>query len=109
MLSIQVVMSLMRDARMREQAHLIQQEVMKLMDDVGRLDDRVRKLQTHFVQAGKDIEGIVTSARKVTARGQAIQAVEVDDGEAPRSTTPAKRKPRGAPVPELPFANVEEV
>lgn len=43
MLSIQVVQSLLRDQRMREQAHIIHDEVMKLMGDVGRLDDRVRK------------------------------------------------------------------
>src|ERR1700686_2543298 len=45
MLAIQVVQSLLRDARMREQAHVIQEEVVRLMDDVRRLDDRVRKLQ----------------------------------------------------------------
>src|SRR5919206_749506 len=48
MLSIQVVMSLLRDARMREQAHVIQKEVVALMADVGRLDERVRKLQLHY-------------------------------------------------------------
>ena len=59
MLSIQVVMSLLRDVRMREQAHIIQQEVIRLMDDVGRLDERVRKLGLHFSQANKDIEDIL--------------------------------------------------
>ena len=59
MLSIQVVMSLLRDVRMREQAHIIQQEVVKLMDDVARLDERVRKLQLHFNQANKDVEDIL--------------------------------------------------
>ncbi|HET7717508.1 MAG TPA: DNA recombination protein RmuC, partial [Bauldia sp.] len=38
MLSVQVVMSLLRDVRMREQAHVIQQEVSKLLEDVRRLD-----------------------------------------------------------------------
>jgi DNA recombination protein RmuC len=44
MLSVQVVMSLLRDVHMREQAHVIQQEVVKLLEDVSRLDDRVRRL-----------------------------------------------------------------
>ncbi len=66
MLSIQVVMSLLRDARMREQAHIIQQEVIRLMDDVGRLDERVRKLGLHFDQANKDIEDILVSSRKIS-------------------------------------------
>ncbi len=60
MLSIQVVTSLLRDQRMREQAHVIQQEVAKLMEDVGRLDDRVKKLQMHFGQANKDVEDILS-------------------------------------------------
>src|SRR5579871_5032968 len=67
MLSIQVVQSLLRDARVRDQAHVIQDEVVKLMDDVRRLDDRVRKLQNHFGAAVGDIEQILTSSRKITA------------------------------------------
>ena len=49
MLSIQVVQAILQDARMREQAHLIQGEVVRLMEDVGRLDERVRKLQAPFL------------------------------------------------------------
>ena len=63
MLAIQVVQSLLRDARMREQAHVIQEEVVRLMDDVRRLDDRVRKLQNHFGAAVGDVEQILTSTR----------------------------------------------
>src|SRR6185312_1238695 len=73
MLSIQVVQAILKDARMREQAHLIQGEVVRLMDDLGRLDDRVRKLQGHFTQTTRDIEQIVTSTEKVTKRGQRIK------------------------------------
>ena len=110
MLSIQVVMSLLRDVRMREQAHIIQQEVIKLMDDVGRLDDRVRKLGLHFNQANKDIEDILVSSRKISGRGEKIKAVDVADGEAapeaPAGARPvvARREP-----PELPFSAFEEV
>ncbi|CAM5560257.1 DNA recombination protein RmuC [Aquamicrobium terrae] len=76
MLSIQVVQAILKDARMREQAHLIQGEVVRLMEDVGRLDERVRKLQTHFGQAAKDIDDILVSSSKVTKRGQKIEALE---------------------------------
>ncbi|RAI32455.1 DNA recombination protein RmuC, partial [Rhodoplanes roseus] len=41
MLSIQVMQAVLRDARLREQAHVIQEEVMSLMEDLGRLDERV--------------------------------------------------------------------
>ncbi|KPB00549.1 DNA recombination protein RmuC [Ahrensia marina] len=76
MLSIQVIQALLKDARMREQAHLIQTEVMRLMEDLGRLDDRVRKLQTHFGQANKDIDDILVSTGKLTKRGQRIEGLE---------------------------------
>ena len=76
MLSIQVIQAILKDARMREQAHLIQGEVVRLMEDVSRLDDRVRKLQTHFGQASKDIDDILVSSHKVTKRGQKIEALE---------------------------------
>jgi DNA recombination protein RmuC len=76
MLSIQVVQAILKDARMREQAHLIQGEVVRLMDDVSRLDDRVRKLQGHFALTAKDIDQIVTSTEKVTRRGRRIEELE---------------------------------
>jgi DNA recombination protein RmuC len=76
MLSIQVVQAILKDARMREQAHLIQGEVVRLMEDVGRLDERVRKLQAHFGQASRDIDDILVSSGKVTRRGQKIEALE---------------------------------
>jgi DNA recombination protein RmuC len=81
MLSIQVIQSVLRDQRMREQAHLIQGEVIRLMEDLTRLDDRVEKLQGHFNAAQKDIEQIVTSSGKLTKRGQRIEAMEFDAGE----------------------------
>ena len=76
MLSIQVIQSILKDARMREQAHLIQGEVIRLMEDVTRLDERVRKLQNHFGQATRDIDDILVSSSKVTKRGQKIEALE---------------------------------
>lgn len=83
MLSIQVIQSVLKDARMREQAHLIQGEVVRLMEDVNRLDDRVRKLQGHFALTAKDIDQIITSTEKVTRRGQKIEALEF--GEQPEA------------------------
>ena len=78
MLSIQVIQAVLKDQRMREQAHLIQGEVLHLMEDLGRLDDRVRKLQGHFSMAQKDVEQIVTSAEKLTRRGAKIEAMEFE-------------------------------
>jgi len=108
MLSIQVVMSLLRDARMREQAHVIQEEVVRLMDDVVRLDDRVRKLQLHFGQANKDIEEILISTRKITGRSGRIQSLELEDNAEPQKRPPVATN-SNSELPELPFRAVEEV
>ena len=80
MLSLQVVQALLKDARMREQAHVIQSEVMRLMKDVSLLDERVRKLAGHFAMAQKDVDMILISSDKVTKRGAKIEALEFDTG-----------------------------
>jgi DNA recombination protein RmuC len=80
MLSIQVIQAVLKDQRMRAQAHLIQGEVAILMDDLSRLDERVRKLQGHFAMAQKDIDMVVTSADKLTRRGARIEALEFEAG-----------------------------
>ena len=76
LLSIQVIQAVLKDARMREQAHLIQGEVMKFTEDLSRLDDRIRKLKTHHDQSGKDIDNILISTDKLTRRGAKIEALE---------------------------------
>ncbi|MCG7507593.1 DNA recombination protein RmuC [Mesorhizobium retamae] len=98
MLSIQVIQAILKDARMREQAHLIQGEVIRLMEDVSRLDERVRKLQTHFGQATKDIDDILVSSSKVTKRGQKIEALEFGgtDGTEDIETAAGQRKVESA-------------
>ena len=50
MLAINTIQTVMKDARMREQASLIQKEVGTLLEDVARLDERVKKLQAHFTR-----------------------------------------------------------
>lgn len=90
LLSIQVIQAVLRDQRMREQAHLIQGEVGLLMEDLTRLDDRTRKLQSHFLAAEKDVEQILTSTEKLTRRGSRITSLELE--------TPAKAEP-SADVP----------
>jgi len=105
MLSVQVVMSLLRDVQMREQAHVIQHEVIRLIEDVARLDDRVQRLKTHFAQAGKDIEQIEISSAKITKRGADIHSVEIEaPGDAPERPPAANSDG----PPELPFSRFEE-
>jgi DNA recombination protein RmuC len=83
MLAIQVMQQILKDARMREAAHEIRTEVGHLMDDLGRLRERVLNLQKHFGQASDDISQILISADKVTKRGGRIESLEFDGDEAP--------------------------
>jgi DNA recombination protein RmuC len=79
LLSIQVVQAILRDAKMKEQAHIVQREVAQLMDDLGRLSERIDNLHKHFGQANRDIEQIMISSDKLGKRGQRI--ADLDFGE----------------------------
>ncbi len=83
MLAIQVLQAVVRDARMREQAHFIQVEVRHLLDDVTRLRDRAGKLDTHLRQAQEDASGISTSAEKIARRSERIDQLDFSANEAP--------------------------
>ncbi len=87
MMAIQVMQAIVRDARVREQAHIIQDEVRKLADDVRRLRDRVVKLDTHFRQAQDDVTAIVTSSDKIAKRGDRIDQMDFSQA----SAAPAQR------------------
>src|ERR1051325_1097497 len=83
MLAIQVMQQILKDSRMREAAHEIRTEVGYLMDDLGRLRERVLNLQKHFGQTSEDVAQILISADKVTKRGGRIEALEFDSDDAP--------------------------
>jgi DNA recombination protein RmuC len=82
MLAVQVIQQIRRDERMRAAADKILIEVGHLVDDVGRLRDRVENLDKHFGQASTDIKQIVISADKIVNRGERIKDVEFG-GDAP--------------------------
>jgi DNA recombination protein RmuC len=81
MLAVQTMQAILKDVQMREQAHLIQSEVAKLMDDMGRFRERVLDLQRHFGQANDDIDKILTSSEKIASRGRKIETLDL--AEAP--------------------------
>ncbi|HUJ46726.1 MAG TPA: DNA recombination protein RmuC, partial [Rhizomicrobium sp.] len=82
MLAINTVQTVLKDARMREQASQIQKEVGALTKDVKLLGERVEKLQRHFNQADGDLKDILISAGKIASRGEKIEKVELSSGEA---------------------------
>ncbi|MGA2795491.1 MAG: DNA recombination protein RmuC [Roseiarcus sp.] len=81
MMAIQVMQTIVRDARMRDQAHVIQAEVGKLLEDVRRLAERTGKLDQHFRQAQEDVGQIVASSEKIVKRGERIDTMEFAQSE----------------------------
>ena len=95
MLAIALVQQSQKDARMREAADQIRDEVARLVKDVSLLGERVRKLQTHFNQSNEDIRLAIISIEKIESRGERIQQVEVDiltPAESNVITAPMTRK-----------------
>jgi DNA recombination protein RmuC len=92
--TLNTIRAIFRDVRLREQAGLLQKELHVLMEDMGRLDERVEKLAIHFRQANKDVEDIQTSARKVTRRAEKITTMDLGEEE---PATPLDT-PRGPPA-----------
>lgn len=90
MATLNTVRAVLKDASMREQAHVIQAEVGRLLEDVTRLDDRVGKLDRHFSQATDDIRQIRISTDKVTKRSERIQEIELEQPGAIADAAPPK-------------------
>jgi len=79
MLAIQVMQQILKDARMREAADQIRTEVGRMMDDIGRLRERVMKLQQHHGQTGEDLRQILISADKIGNRAGRIDELDFGD------------------------------
>jgi DNA recombination protein RmuC len=75
-MAVQVMQAIVRDARVREQAHAIQIETRRLVEDAVRLRDRVGKLAVHFGQAQEDLATINISADKIAKRGDRIENMD---------------------------------
>jgi DNA recombination protein RmuC len=95
MLAIQVVQQIQKDARMREAADLIRDEVARLLKDVSLLGERVRKLQQHFNQSNEDIRQAIISVEKIESRGERISQVEVGSLEAASEVVPLRKLEAG--------------
>ncbi|MSO53949.1 MAG: DNA recombination protein RmuC [Rhodospirillales bacterium] len=83
------IRSLLKDAKMREQAGLIQKEVEILLVDVRRVAERADNLEKHFSMAVKDVHELQISTDKVEKRAAKIGEVELDN--------PAVEEPTPAP------------
>ena len=83
MLAIQVMQQIMKDARIRDAADQIRNEVMHLGDDLSRLRERVLKLQKHFGDVNEDIRQVLISADKIEKRAGRIEELDFSKADAP--------------------------
>ncbi len=83
LMAIQVLQALVRDALVRDQAHVIQAETRRLVEDVLRLRQRVLKLESHFRQSQEDLSAILISSEKIARTGDRIDRIDFsrDDGQ----------------------------
>ena len=83
MLAIQVMQQILKDARMRDAADLIRTEVMHMSDDLGRLRERVLKLQKDFGNVNEDVRQILISADKIEKRAGRIEELDFSKSSEP--------------------------
>jgi DNA recombination protein RmuC len=102
MLAIQVMQQILKDARMRDAADQIRTEVMHLGDDLGRLRERVLKLQNHFGQANEDVRQILISADKIEKRAGRIEELDFSKTDTPAETPRIVKSDRPELFPPLP-------
>lgn len=79
MATLNTMRAVLKDARMREQAGAIRKTLGQLHRDVELVLERVGKLETHFDQARKDVEGIGTAAERAGKRAARLDNFDFED------------------------------
>lgn len=90
--TLNTMRAILKDVRMREQAGVIQKEVLILFGDVKRLEERTKNLRKHFGNVESDVREIEISADKIIRRADRIRDVQISDD--------------GAVADELPIGSV---
>lgn len=90
MATLTTIRAVLKDVRMREQAHILQAKIGDLIKDVSRLDERVGALQRHYDQGSEDIRKIRISTEKIVKHGDEIAELEL---EAPAEPAVIERTP----------------
>lgn len=89
MATLNTMRAILKDARMREQAGAIRTALRHLHRDVELVVERVDKLNTHFGQARKDLDGISTAAERAGKRAIKLDNFDFEELEA-EAKTPAQ-------------------
>ena len=95
MATLNTMRAILKDARMREQAGEIRKMLKHLHRDVEIVVERAGKLETHFDQARRDVEGITTAAERAGKRALRLDNFDFEEVTAddPVSTVVPLNKP----------------
>ena len=74
--------SVLKDTQMLKQSSEIQKELEKLLVDIGRLDERLDRLEQSHKSMGKIIEEVSTSGRKINKHVTKITSIDIDEDPA---------------------------
>jgi DNA recombination protein RmuC len=93
MATLTTLRAVLKDARLRQEAHAIRRELGLLHKDVERLGIRVGNLDRHFGQAQRDLEEIRISAERAGTRARRLEAIDFSDEAAadPDAAAPVAR------------------
>ena len=81
MATLNTMRAILKDARMREQAGAIRKALGQLHRDVELVLERSAKLETHFDQARRDVEGISTAAERAGKRAARLDNFDFEELE----------------------------
>ncbi|MEL6642335.1 MAG: DNA recombination protein RmuC [Pseudomonadota bacterium] len=81
MATLNTMRAILKDARMREQSGAIRKTLRLLHRDVEMVVERVAKLDTHFTQARKDIDGISVAAERAGKRATHLDNFDFEELE----------------------------
>jgi DNA recombination protein RmuC len=79
MATLNTMLAILKDARMREQAGAIRKTLGQLHRDVELVVERVDKLNTHFGQARKDLDEINTAAERAGKRAGRLNNFDFEE------------------------------
>ncbi len=79
MATLNTMRAILKDARMREQAGAIRKSLALLYRDVELVVERVGKLDTHFNQARKDLDGIGIAAERAGKRAARLDNFDFEE------------------------------
>jgi DNA recombination protein RmuC len=79
MATLTTMRAILKDARMREQAGAIRKMLAQLHRDVELVLERAGKLEVHFDQARRDVEGITTAAERAGKRAARLDNFDFEE------------------------------